>query len=312
MQKQIAPILLAAFFLSWLFVLPTGANAAPLKVQQVTDGVYAIVGPLGQRDPENLGNNATFGFVVTGPGVILMDSGATRKGAMAIEAAIKTVTDKPVIAVINTGGQDHRWLGNAYFREKGAAIIASAAAVADQKARADEQFAGLGFLVKEDGLAGTEAAYADITFDLGMETVFGKDRVVIMNPGAAHTPGDSYVWWPGKKTVFTGDIVYTERMLGITGVSGVGSWIEVFDAIAKLNPEHVVPGHGSPTDMTRATAETRDYLQNIYDKVGAVIARGGEIAEATAIDQQAFRHLANFDQLARRNAHQAFILMEFE
>ena len=55
---------------------PTYASSV-LQLQQVDDNVYAIVGPLANRTPENLGNNATFGFVVTSEGVVLIDSGGT-------------------------------------------------------------------------------------------------------------------------------------------------------------------------------------------------------------------------------------------
>ena len=91
-----------------------------LDLYQVTENVYAIVGELGNRTPENLGDNATFGFVITAEGVVLIDPGGTYNGAKAIDAMIKSVTDKPVVTVINTGGQDHRWLGNGYFRQAGA------------------------------------------------------------------------------------------------------------------------------------------------------------------------------------------------
>lgn len=106
-----------------------------LKLQKITKDVYAIVGELGNRTKENLGNNATFGFVLTSEGVVLIDSGGTYQGAEKIAAQIKKVTDKPVVMLINTGGQDHRWLGNGYFKERGAKIIASKAAVNDQKSR---------------------------------------------------------------------------------------------------------------------------------------------------------------------------------
>lgn len=37
---------------------------------------------------------------------------------------------RPVTHVVNTGGQDHRWLGNGYWPDRGATVIASQAAVA--------------------------------------------------------------------------------------------------------------------------------------------------------------------------------------
>jgi len=46
-----------------------------LKLQKVTENVYAIVGEPGNRTAGNLGNNAIFGFVITTEGVVLIDSG---------------------------------------------------------------------------------------------------------------------------------------------------------------------------------------------------------------------------------------------
>jgi len=155
-----------------LFVLFLGIATAQLsaatddlELREVTENVYAIVGSLGNRTPENLGNNATFGFVVTSEGVVLIDSGGTHKGAKQLHNVIERVTDKPIVTVINTGGQDHRWLGNEYFQNLGAKVIASRRAVADQKARRQDQFIMLGNLVGNDGLSGTNDTYADEVFD---------------------------------------------------------------------------------------------------------------------------------------------------
>jgi len=116
----------------------TGKPAPPkdddkLILHQVTGNVYGIEGPLRDRTARNLGNNATFGFVVTTKGVVVVDPGGTNKGAKRIHEIIRSVTGKPVMFVINTGGQDHRWLGNDYFKKQGATVIASAEAVRDQK-----------------------------------------------------------------------------------------------------------------------------------------------------------------------------------
>lgn len=78
---------------------------AIFETVQVADGVYALVGELGQRSPANLGNNMTCGFIVTDDAVVVVDSGGSRAGAQVIHAAVKEVTDKPVKWVINSGGR---------------------------------------------------------------------------------------------------------------------------------------------------------------------------------------------------------------
>ncbi len=300
-------------FLAGLYFLSSGiASAASLEVQKVADGIYALVGDLGQRSPQNLGNNATFGIIVTSDGVVLVDPGGTRKGAERIDAAIQSLTDKPVVLVINTGGQDQRWLGNGYFKAKGARIIAAAAAVEDQEERTNAQLTTSEALVGKDGFAGTDPVYAGETFDDRLELTVGGIRLQLIYPGAAHTPGDSIVWLPEKRIAFSGDIVYVERLLNLSAISRLGEWIASFEALARLDPVLVVPGHGHATTLAKARADTYDYLVNLRDRVKAVLERSGAIADGIAVDQSTFSHLANFDQLARRNAQQAYMELEFE
>jgi glyoxylase-like metal-dependent hydrolase (beta-lactamase superfamily II) len=278
----------------------------------VTENVYAIVGSLGNRSPENLGNNATFGFVVTPKGVVLIDSGGTYKGAMKIHDVIKGVTDQLIAVVINTGGQDHRWLGNDYFKKQGARLIASARAVEDQKARTRDQFARLGNTAGDEALIGTNAAYADELFESEMQLVLGEMVLELRHVGQAHTPGDSFVWLPKEHVMFTGDIVYTERMLSIGEPSNSKSWVASFEAMAAFNPKHVVPGHGHATSLDRARADTYDYLTSLRESVSAFIEEGGDISEIRKIDQSKFNYLLNYDTLAGRNAQKVFTELEWE
>ncbi len=287
------------------------APAAALEVQPVADGVWALVGETEQRSPGNLANNATFGVVETAEGAVLIDPGGSWKGAEAIHAAIRGLTDRPVAVVINTGGQDHRWLGNGYWKAQGARVIASQAAVADQTARADQQMQGLRTLLG-DVLAGTAPATADETFEDAHAFALGGLRFEIVHSGPAHTPGDSFVWVPARGTVFTGDIVYVERILGVGDQSSISNWPAAFEAVAALAPEHVVPGHGHATTLARARADTYDYLMNLRAKIAAHIEAGGDAMGAVAVDQSAFAHLEQFESLARRNAQTAFEQMEWE
>jgi glyoxylase-like metal-dependent hydrolase (beta-lactamase superfamily II) len=294
-----------------LALLPFSALADVLEVQPVTDGVWAIVGPKEQRDAANLANNATFGLVVTEAGAVLMDPGGSWKGAEMLDQTIRTLTDQPVTVVINTGGQDHRWLGNGYWQAQGATVIASDAAVEDHRARADMHMMVLTQLLG-DGLAGTEPAYADVTFADAHAFDLGGISFQITHPGAAHTPGDSFVFVPQKDTVFTGDIVYVERILGLGEQSSITEWPSTFEAMAATGATHVVPGHGHATTMERARADTYDYLMNLRAQIAAHLAAGGDLAGAAEVDQQAFSYLEQFDSLSRKNTQTAYTQMEFE
>jgi len=294
-----------------LSILASGVHAVQLEIQPVTDGVYALVGEKGQRSSENLANNATFGVVVTGEGVLLVDPGGSWKGAEAVHNAIKSLTDKPVKYVVDTGGQDHRWLGNGYWKAQGATIIASKSAVADHKDRGSLQLTALSSFLGEQ-LEGTEPVYADLTFDDDYKFEISGLEIVIRHPGQAHTPGDSFVWIQAKDTVFTGDIVYVERILGVGSQSNAKSWIAAFEAIEALNPKHVVPGHGHATTLKKAKADTYDYLVNLRERIAKHIEEGGDMISSVKVDQSAFSNLEQFGSLAKRNAQEVFSEMEWE
>jgi glyoxylase-like metal-dependent hydrolase (beta-lactamase superfamily II) len=283
-----------------------------LILHKVTGNVYGIEGPLRDRTARNMGNNATFGFVVTPKGVVVVDPGGTKKGAERIHETIRSVTGKPVMFVINTGGQDHRWLGNDYFKKQGATVIASAEAVRDQKARLREILLRLSNTAGDRVLQGTRESYADITFDEEYRFSLGGVDFEIHHPGNAHSPGDSFVWLPQQKVIFTGDIAYTERMLSVMWFSRSKFWIEAFEALAVFKPVYVIPGHGKPTTLEVASRDTYDYLTTLRKTVAEFMEAGGGIEEVNKIDQSKFSYLENYDQLKNRNAQKIYEEMEFE
>jgi glyoxylase-like metal-dependent hydrolase (beta-lactamase superfamily II) len=301
-------------FLRTLLVLLLSSNAwgAGLEVQKVSDRVYALVGETAQRSPDNLGNNATFGLVITDEGLVLIDPGGSEKGAAMLDAAIRTISTRPVVLVINTGGQDHRWLGNHYWKQRGARVIASTAAVEDQKRRRDQQLTALSLLVGDGGMEGTVPMYADQTFGETHRMEMGGVRFRLHHAGQAHTPGDIYVLLPDEETIFTGDIVYHDRLLGVGPQSNSKNWLEVFGEIEKLGPGKVVPGHGRAGSLEKSRRETGNYLRTLRTRVAEFLDQGGTLEEISRVDQSEFRFLAVFDQIAGRNAQQVFQEMEFD
>jgi glyoxylase-like metal-dependent hydrolase (beta-lactamase superfamily II) len=303
-------ILLAPLFL--VFALSVNAaHAFQPKAEKVVDNVYALIGPLGQRSADNDGLNANFGFVVTPKGVILIDSGASRLGAEKIAAAIGRVTDKPVRWVINTGSQDHRWLGNDYFASKGAEVIALARTAATQAEYATQHMDGLKRFLGER-MQGTKPLPAretlagdSVTLDLGGEAL-------TLTYTDAHFPGDAWVWLPQHSVMFSGDLVFVDRLLGVLSWSSVKNSQTAFHAMAALKPTWIVPGHGRVCDLAQAQRETGDYYDFLVGKVGAA-AKEMEPMDATLdryAEMPAFQHLENYTGLHRANMNRAFT--EFE
>jgi glyoxylase-like metal-dependent hydrolase (beta-lactamase superfamily II) len=82
--------------------------------------------------------------------------------------------------------------------------------------------------------------------------VLGGVQVHVLHRGGGHTPGDILVWLPHSGVVFTGDVVYVDRILGLHPVSKTKTWVQSFDALQALNPSVVVPGHGRVTTLAQA------------------------------------------------------------
>jgi glyoxylase-like metal-dependent hydrolase (beta-lactamase superfamily II) len=296
------------------FMVAAGSAAAvEVRFQRVAEGVYAHIGDKGARTVENEGLNANIGLVVTPAGALLIDSGATYQSARQIHAAVKAVTDQPVRWVFNTGGQDHRWLGNGYFAAQGAEVIAHANARADMNNRGNDQLQGLKATLgaKADGTVPTLPtrwlAGNDERLELGGVVFEFKHR------GGAHTPGDTMVWLPDRSVLFTGDVVYVERMLGVLPVSNTQRWLDTLAVIEQLNPKVLVPGHGSVTDVATAKADSQTYLLALRAHMKKAVDDGTDISAAVkSFNAAPYARLLNAAELMPGNASRTYLELERE
>lgn len=288
------------------------AGAVELKFDPVAPGIYAFIGELGGRTAGNEGMNTNTGFVVTGAGVVVIDSGSTYEVAKRIHAAIQRVTNEPVKYVINTGGQDHRWLGNGYFKSIGAEIIAQRKAVPDMQERGAMQLDNLKTELKGN-IGGTEPVYPTRLFEAEETLKLGSVEIRILHIDTSHTPGDSMVWLPQTGVIFTGDVVYVDRLLAVIPVSSTRGWAASFDALEKLQPKIIVPGHGQVCDLAKARRETRDYLTLLRAHMKQAIKNNLDLQTAIdTLDQSAYKHLVNWDLLKGGNASRTYLEMEME
>ncbi len=294
----------------FILLLANFAQAQDLLFKKIAPGVFVHIGDLGARTYENGGMNANSGFIVTKVGVIVIDSGSSYQVAQQIHASIRKVTKLPVKYVINTGSQDHRWLGNGYFKALGAEIIASSAAVEDMKARGASQLEGLKATLK-DKLVKTERTLPTQIFDNEFKLNDVGHDIRILHFHAAHTPGDSVVWLPKEGVLFAGDIVYVDRILGVMPHSNANSWLSSFEEMSKLKPRLIIPGHGEVCDLAKAQKETGDYLRLLIKAMGQAVDKGEELQQSIDnLDQSAFAYLANYTALKGANASRVYLEME--
>lgn len=308
-QAQVAVVLMGCV----LAGLAGSAQAVDVRFQRVADGVYAYVGDTGPRTVDNEALNATVGLVVTAAGAMLIDSGATWHSATLIQEAVKAVTPQPVRWVFNTGGQDHRWLGNGYFAAQGAELIAHADAQADMRNRGNDQLQGLQATLgaQADGTVPTLPtrwlAGDDERLELGGVVFEFKHR------GGAHTPGDTLVWLPQKNVLFAGDVVFVDRMLGVLPVSNTRHWLDSFAVIEQLRPQVLVPGHGKVTQLATAQADTQAYLLALRAHMKRAVDDGVDISAAVkSFNTAPFVRLLNAAELMPGIASRTYLELERE
>lgn len=297
------------FFVCW--VASFGAQAQTFEFIPVTEGVYAYIGPTTDRTVENLGLNNNIGLVITKDGAVLIDSGAGNPSAIVLEKAAALVTSQPIVAVINTGSQDHRWLGNDYFKTRGAQIFALEKTVVTQQAMGQELVANMtkvsSIFADTNPLVSKEKLTQDkVSIEIGQ--VFFE----LIFLGDAHYPGDAVVWLPQQQVLFSGDLIYVDRMLGVLPNSNVLSWQQAFHKAESLPAKWIVPGHGQVSNWARAKRDTGDYL----DKLVAVLSVaandmiGVDQAVKTNLDWDEFKHLQHYETWHKTILNRTYLQFE--
>ena len=282
------------------------------KPVEVIPNVFSAIGATAPPTYENSGHNNNLSFVITTDGVVVINSGASVRLASALHEEIKTITDQPVKLVINENGQGHAILGNLYWSQLGIDILAHEDAIHEIE---ENSYTILERMksYNRDKAAGTEVVIPNKSFSEKSIFTLGDLEFHVLYLGPAHGPGDTQVWLPQLSLVIAGDMAFHERMLPIFENTCTKCWLETWDEkFAPLNATYVIPGHGHPTNMAQVTRFTRDYLEDLRAKVLEVLDNGGDLAEAFYVDQERWRSLDTFEELAKRNAGRVFEEMEFE
>ena len=282
------------------------------KPVEVIPNVFSAIGATAPPTYENSGHNNNLSFVITTDGVVVINSGASVRLASALHEEIKTITDQPVKLVINENGQGHAILGNLYWSQLGVDILAHEDAIHEIE---ENSYTILERMksYNRDKAVGTEVVIPNKSFSEKVIFNLGGLEFHVLHLGPAHGPGDTQVWLPQLSLMIAGDMAFHERMLPIFENTCTKCWLETWDKkFAPLNATYVIPGHGHPTNMAQVTRFTRNYLLDLRLKIFEVLENGGDLAEAFYVDQERWRSLDTFEELAKRNAGRVFEEMEFE
>lgn len=283
-----------------------GNNAILPKPQKISKHVYAWIGPHGGPSPANKGYRMNLAFVVGEDSVAVLDSGYYPKMAEDIIRHVKTITEKPIKYVINTNSQPDRFYGNAAFHKLGIKTYAHAKEIKRMQENANNYALMHEMVMKFKDAKLPEPAQHAITktarFDLGGGVVLDVSYYK-----AGHTPAPLVVSITSDNVVYAGDILYSGRMLAIVPGGSIKQWRETFDYLKKYKDAIFIPGHGKPAKLSAFMKSTYEYLTLLDTHMSKMVEEGVDMQDAMSkLDQSNYAYLANYKQLAGKNANRAY------
>jgi len=306
---------LAALALIAAPLLPATALAQsgprPFAVERLAEGVYAVPGDTG-RGSEGRPNA---GFVVTDGGVLVVDAlGSPEEGERLLRTAA-TVTKQPVRWLLLTHHHPDHHFGAVALRRAGARVIAHPNRATLAAENGDSAFvAAWTEVVGKRAMRGFAFAdVPDVPITRDTTVRLGGREIALLQPGAAHTPGDLLVWLPAERILFAGDLLIED---GVTIVVDGDSraLLAALHRIDSLDARLAVVGHGRIEHEPAAlVARTRCYVVGLREAMRKAVADGESMSRVLARMPPADRtRPVSRASRERRNAVRVYLEMERE
>ncbi len=284
-----------------------------MEAQRVGPHSYYVQGRAGAAT-EHKGFISNAGFVVTGKGVVVIDSLGSPALAQRLRQVIAGVTDEPVVKVIVTHYHADHIYGLQVFESEGAEILAPRGAhdyLASEAAerRLAERRRSLAPWVNEE----TRLVAPDRIVDGAESFTVGDVKFRLEYLGKAHSNGDLAVLVEPDLVLYSGDLIFEGR-IPFVGDADTRRWLETLAELEHKGVAALVPGHGpAARDPGSAITLTRRYLQRLREVMGAAVEEMEEFSTAfESADWSEFRSLPAYEQAHRSNAYNVYLSMEAE
>lgn len=249
------------------------------KLEVIGDGVYALTA---EGDPN-------VGAIEGEDCLVCFEAMATPVAARGWLKRLREYTDKPIRYLVLSHYHAVRVLGASAFDAEMIVAHDNTRALIAERGREDweSELARMPRLFRDPasipGLTWPTVTFSDrLTIHLGA----GRGELILAYCGRGHTEGDIVAWLPGQKILFAGDLVEAQAAL-YTGDAFHQDWATgTLDNVAALGAESLVGGRGAVAHggqaVTAAIGQTRDFLDTMLARVGAVHEAGGTLKEAFA------------------------------
>ncbi len=233
------------------------------------------------------------GLLVDGKESLLIDTmrdeNLTRGMLNALRDASGLAT-KDIRQLVNTHKDGDHWFGNRLMAH--AEIIASNATAEAMKSANPQLFrdalknrpVGIvgDFIWKIHGppfnFEGVDPVRPNRTFSGRMNFRVGDKDIHLIEVGPAHTEGDTLVYVPQNKTIYSGDIVFVDNT-PVLWAGPVENWFAAIDLILSMDVDIVVPGHGPITDKS-GVRRVGEYLTYTREEARKRFDAGMSVEEA--------------------------------
>src|SRR6185503_7036769 len=241
-----------------------------VEVEKLKDNLYMM--------KNGGGNSAVF---IMSDGVTVVDTKNPGWGQPLIEK-IKSVTDRPVVRIINTHTHGDHVSGNVEFPATVEVVTQENTAKNMQEMRGATGIAppagGAVNIFKQNNGRGLPRK----TFKGKMSIGKGADQVDLYYFGRGHTNGDAWVVFPALRFMHAGDI-FSGKNIPLLDANNGGSGVEIGTTLAKAasgvkNVDSIITGHSTVMTM----ADLREYAQFNDDFATAIREakkKGGSVEE---------------------------------
>jgi quinoprotein relay system zinc metallohydrolase 2 len=241
-------------------------------------GLYVHLGKDLPLDAPGHDDIANIGFIVGSNCVAVIDTGGSVRIGRELRAAIRRRTPLPICYVIDTHVHVDHVLGNFAFKDDKPHFVGHAA-LADAMLRNRQYF------VKEYGgdldapPSPDQVIGPDQTVDRELSLDLGNRTLRLRAWPTAHTDCDLTVYDERTGTLWTGDLLFRERLPALDG--NLKGWLAAIDELSRIKARFVVPGHGSlSADLAGSLMRERGYLTALYDGVRSELAQGQSMQDA--------------------------------
>src|ERR1700687_1080033 len=281
-----------------------------LSLDKVESGIYVHAGEIALMSAANEGAIANLGLIIGDKGVAVIDTGGSVREGRRLLQAIRQVTNRPVLYVINTHGHPDHVFGNAAFP-------LPAVFVGNRNLPRDMMERGPYYLNSFRPAMGTlldevKIVPPNVTVDSQLQLDLGHRLLTLRAWRVSHSDSDLTVVDERTGILFAGDLVFLRHIPVLDG--SIRGWLTTIDELAKIPAKSVGPGHAPPfAPWPAALDPERNYLERLQSDCRDLIKRGVPIAAASRLAAASEKsHWELFGEYNTRNATAAFSELEWE